>query len=419
MSVDERVGAGSVALGQAAERLELRRDECRLAVQLGLVRTVPGEGRRPRVDRHELERLTGAPDFPEGLRARVRAVGTREAATLLAVTPERFTKLARTGHLNPVRFYLNRYRAVVWLYLAGDVGELARDRPDLLTGPLPPPLRERLAASEDLRPRNWRARRLALLLRSAEDSWERAAAIASLLDPTHLAEVVTDPYERARLDRLRPPPPPGRPTSAAAREITERLTRACDPDEIQWHRDNLADALAEASAAEPAPHTSPPVPTGSLAAPAQASSSGSGSCVPGPSGRAARLSRSQALASALRSGSPSTPASAVRQGADPALAAASAAALVLATARARVAGPPPPPSEETVAALTSTSGATSATGAGAAGGVASRGPASGVAGDRPPVRRDKGRRRLLDRLRRRQPSAGRGDRGWGWPAAWP
>ncbi|WP_435188883.1 DUF6397 family protein [Streptomyces sp. bgisy126] len=272
MKVDGRertaeAGARTVTPARAARELELKRDEFRLAVQLGLVRTVPaGEGGRRKVERCELDRLKAAPDFPAGLRDRVRAVGTGEAAALLGITPERFTRLVRTGHLSPVRFSLNRYRAVVWTYVAEEVADFGRACPALLAGRLPLELRERLAAGEDLRPRNWRARRLALLLRAADDPWERASAVASLLDPLQVAEVVDDPYERAHLDRLRPPPPPGMPLPAAARELAERLTRADDPDEILWHRLSLALALDEARAACPAPYpgdaAAPTAPTG-------------------------------------------------------------------------------------------------------------------------------------------------------------
>ncbi|WP_435972536.1 DUF6397 family protein [Streptomyces sp. Qhu_M48] len=253
MTVDE--GARTVTPGRAAQELELGRDEFRLALQLGLVRTVPvGEGGRRRVEQGELDRLRAAPDFPAGLRDRVRAVGTGEAAALLEITPERFTRLARTGHLSPVRFSLNRYRAVVWTYLAEDVAEFGLACPALLAGRLPRELRERLAAHEDRRPRNWRARRLGVLLRASTDPWARAAAIASLLDPFQVAEVVDDPFERAHLDRLRPPPPPGMPVRATAHDIAERLTRADDPDEILWHRLSLALAVDEARAERSAPY---------------------------------------------------------------------------------------------------------------------------------------------------------------------
>ncbi|MFJ3581910.1 DUF6397 family protein [Streptomyces sp. NPDC090127] len=267
----------TLAPTRAARELELRRDEFQFAVQLGLVRTVPGAAqppaRRPgtqrapgaepaapdsrstrrRVAQGEIDRLRAAPDFPSGLRERVRTVGTTEAAELLSVRAERFTKLARTGHLSPVRFYLNRYRAVVWLYLAAELGEFALTHPGLLTGRLPGEIRERVEGGEDRRPRNWRARRLGLLLRATGDPWARAAAIAALLDPGQLAEVVDDPYERTHLDRLRPEPPSGLPESAASREIAERLMVADDPDEVLWHRMSLALALNEARADRPAP----------------------------------------------------------------------------------------------------------------------------------------------------------------------
>ncbi|MBD0708840.1 MULTISPECIES: DUF6397 family protein [unclassified Streptomyces] len=254
MTVDE--GMRTVTPGRAAQELELRRDEFQLAVQLGLVRTVPaGESGRRRVEQREIDRFKAAPDFPAGLRDRVRAIGTGEAAALLEITPERFTRLVRTGHLNPVRFSLNRYRAVVWTYLAEEVAEFGLLCPELLTGRLPRELRDRLAAGEDLRPRNWRARRLGVQLRATGDPWAKAAAIAALLDPVQVAEVVDDPYERHHLDRLRPPPPPGVPARAeSTRDLVERLMRADDPDEILWHRLSLALALDEARGDRQAPH---------------------------------------------------------------------------------------------------------------------------------------------------------------------
>lgn len=257
--------AGAVAPSRAAEELELKRDEFRLAVDLGLVRTVPGpapgapdaapgdRGRR-RVPRDEIERLRAAPDFPDGLRERVRAVGTGEAAELLSVTRDRFARLARTGHFSPVRFYINRYRAVVWLYPAAELTEFALNHPQLLAGRLPLDVRTQADTDHlDWRPRNWRARRLGVLLRASDDPWVRAAAIASLLDPSHVAEVVDDPYERAHLERLRPAPPSWRPNAPTPREIADRLMVADDPDEILWHRMSLALALDEARADREAP----------------------------------------------------------------------------------------------------------------------------------------------------------------------
>ncbi|MEV7282481.1 DUF6397 family protein [Streptomyces sp. NPDC093111] len=261
-------GSQAVTPGRAAEELGLRRDEFQLAVQLGIVRTVPGKatgsapaagpdgpggGMRRRVHRSEIERLRAASDFPEGLRERVRVVGATEGARLLAVTRERFTRLARTGHFSPLRFYVNRYRAVVWLYPAAELAEFALNHPALLTGRLPLDVRSRAGGDEDWRPRNWRARRLGSLLRASRDPWVRTAAIASLLDPVQVAEVVDDPYERVYLDRLRPEPPAGRPTGPAARETADRLMLADDPDEILWHRMSLALALDEARADRQAP----------------------------------------------------------------------------------------------------------------------------------------------------------------------
>ncbi|MEU2547729.1 DUF6397 family protein [Streptomyces roseolus] len=266
MTVDETTR--TVAPVRAAEELELKRDEFRLAVRMGLIRTAPNPvavpdprgahrdrppERRP-VARAELDRLRAAPDFPEGLRERVRAVGAGEAAGLLSVSYDRFNRLARTGHLSPVRFYLNRYRMVVWLYLAAEVTAFGEENPGLLTGRLPAGVRERHAAGEDLRARNWRSRHLSLLLRGTDDPWARAAAIASLLDPVQVAEVVDDPYERAYLDRLRPAPPPGLPVAGASHETAVRLVRADDPDEILWHRMSLALALDEARAVRQAPY---------------------------------------------------------------------------------------------------------------------------------------------------------------------
>ncbi|MFF2777208.1 DUF6397 family protein [Streptomyces sp. NPDC058052] len=261
--------ARTVTPARAAEELELRREEFRLAVRMGLIRTAPdpdpegpsrhrGSGRdrapeRRPVTRAELDRLKAAPDFPDGLRERVRAVGAGEAAGLLSITHDRFARLARTGHLSPVRFYLNRYRAVVWLYVAAEVTAFGEAHPALLSGRLPTEVRER-ALTEDLRARNWRSRHLSLLLRGADDPWARAAAIASLLDPVQIAEVVDDPYERSHLDRLRPAPPPGFPVAGPSREIADRLVRADDPDEILWQRMSLALALDEARAARQAPY---------------------------------------------------------------------------------------------------------------------------------------------------------------------
>lgn len=283
----------TLAAGRAAQELRLKRGEFELATQMGHVRTVGGalSGRR-RVARGEVERLRRAAGFPGALRERVRTVGTAEGAELMDISPGRFTRLARAGYLVPVRFYLNRYRAVVWLYLAEELRAFASSEPGLLTGRLPrtrtrtePRNRtarvgagscagagagaeaaldaeaaeaagERTAGEEDCRPRNWRGRRIGLLLHESDDRWERAAIVGSVLDPVQLAELVPDPYERACLNRFRPDLAPGRPASEAGREVMGRLLTADDPDEISWHRSSLTALLADARRDRQAPRPS-------------------------------------------------------------------------------------------------------------------------------------------------------------------
>ncbi|CAL9370787.1 DUF6397 family protein [Streptomyces sp. enrichment culture] len=246
-----------VTTGRAARELGLRRTEFDLAVRLGRIRTGPGgaAGER-RVPRAEIERLRAGPGFPETLRRSVHAVGTAEGAAMLGVPKTRFTRLARLGLLVPVAFYLNRYRAVVWLYLADEVrlfGDDEKNAP-LLTGRTPEGLRGLLDAGTDLRPRNWRSRHLGFLLREAEDPWARAGTVASFLDPLHVAQVVRDPHERSRLHglRRRPPGSGGGPDSPGA-QIAADLMTARDPDEIAWLRADLARLVDEARAHRPAP----------------------------------------------------------------------------------------------------------------------------------------------------------------------
>ncbi|WP_411760249.1 DUF6397 family protein [Streptomyces tunisiensis] len=248
-----------VTTGRAARELGLRRTEFDLAVRLGRVRTGPGRapGER-RVARAEIERLRAGPDFPEALRRSVHAVGTAEGAELLGVAKSRFTRLARLGLLVPVAFHLNRYRAVVWLYLAdelrlfGDDGKHAA----LLTGRMPEGLRGLLDSGTDLRPRNWRGRHLGFLLREAEDPWARAGAVASFLDPLHVARVVRDPYDRSHLNTFRRRPPGGANPDSPGARIAADLTTARDDDEIAWLRADLARLVDEARAHRPAPRPS-------------------------------------------------------------------------------------------------------------------------------------------------------------------
>ncbi|GAB2449792.1 DUF6397 family protein [Streptomyces incanus] len=254
-----------VAAGRAARELGLKPSEFDLAVDLGRIRTTPGgRGAGRRVDRAELERLRARPGHPEALRESVRTVGTTEGALLMGVTKDRFTRLARLGLLAPTRFYLNRYRAVVWLYLAEELRQFTADEKNtpLLRGRASDNLRGQLDTGLDLRARNWRTRRLAILLRRATDPWSRAGALASLLDPPHICEVVKDPYERSHLSRFCPERPShGSPGSPGA-VLTETLVTAQDPDEIAWFQAELAQMLAEAREHRPAPRpaSAPPRP---------------------------------------------------------------------------------------------------------------------------------------------------------------
>ncbi|MGW0711955.1 DUF6397 family protein [Streptomyces sp. NPDC002643] len=245
-----------LAQSRAARELGLKRGELDLAVQLGCVRTVLDEGGGDRrVARAEIDRLRAEEGFPEALRQRVATVGTKAAAEILGVTTPRFGRIARLGLVTPVKFYLNRYRAVVWLYLAEEVRQFASDDANAtwLTGRTPEEARERLEAGLDLRARNWRGRQLGFLLRQADDPWARAAAPASFLDPVQVAEIVQDPYERAHLNRHRPARfDQGAPDSPAALRTTEIMT-ADDPDEIAWLRADLRQSLAEARAHRLAP----------------------------------------------------------------------------------------------------------------------------------------------------------------------
>ncbi|MFD5424338.1 DUF6397 family protein [Streptomyces sp. NPDC127084] len=244
----------SLGFRRAAAALKLRPGELDLALRLGYVRSAAGATvGSGRVPLDEVERLRALDGHPESLRERVRTVATAGACRLASTTRDRFTKLARTGHITPVGFYLNRYHTVVWLYLASEVAEFADGHPDLLNGRLPAPLRARLDGGEDWRARNWRGRHIGMLLRQAPDAWARAAAIASVLTPAVVAEVVHDPRERAYVEFLRPDPPGGPPASFAVRALRNDLLLADDPDEVAWHRRNLCLALDEARAWRPAP----------------------------------------------------------------------------------------------------------------------------------------------------------------------
>ncbi|MFE6823585.1 DUF6397 family protein [Streptomyces sp. NPDC057690] len=257
--------SASCTPSRAARELDLKRSEFDLAVHLGRIRTMPDEGGGGRrVARAEIERLRSDPGFPEALRASVLAVGTSEGAAVMGVPPARFTRLARLGLVVPVRFYLNRYRAVVWLYLADELKQFAADGTNafLLTGRTPEVLRSQLDAGVDLRSRNWRGRHLGFLHRQAEGPWQRAGVLAGFLDPLEVAAVVEDPYERSHLNRFRPRPPAQGTAGTPAAHLVEKIMTADDPDEIDWLRYDLERTLAEARAEQPAPRPAwKPAPT--------------------------------------------------------------------------------------------------------------------------------------------------------------
>ncbi|MGW0943183.1 DUF6397 family protein [Streptomyces sp. NPDC002623] len=264
--------ADSFAPSRAARELDLKRSEFDLAVHLGRIRTVPDEGGGGRrVVRAEIDRLRSEPGFPEALRERVLVVGTGEGAAILEVPPTRFTRLARLGLVVPVKFYLNRYRAVVWLYLADELRQFASEKTNgfLLTGRTPEVLRSQLAAGVDLRSRNWRGRHLGYLLRQTDGPWQRAGALAGFLDPLQVAEIVKDPYERAHLNRFRPGPPAHGAPGTPAAHLVEKIMTADDPDELAWLRSDLANTLDEARADQPAPRPAPrPAPKPAVSGPA-------------------------------------------------------------------------------------------------------------------------------------------------------
>ena len=258
-----RATGHTLAPSRAARELGLKRSELDLAVHLGHLRTVvddAGGGRR--IARAEVDRLRAEKGFPESLRERVDAVGTGPAAQILGVPASRFTRLARLGLVTPVKFYLNRYRAVVWLYLAAELRQFAADESNArwLTGRMPQDMRRQLGAGLDLRPRNWRGRHLGFLLRQSGDPWHRAAAPAALLDPIQVAEIVQDPYERAHLNRHLPARADHGPPGSPAAQLIERIVTADDPDEIAWLRTDLQHALVEARAHRLAPRSRRKVP---------------------------------------------------------------------------------------------------------------------------------------------------------------
>ncbi|MFE9928791.1 DUF6397 family protein [Streptomyces sp. NPDC005533] len=260
VEVTERAGRDAAAEGgggdaealmgglRAAGELGLTRGEFARAVQLGMVWSArPTAGGAARYARAELERARSAAGGADALRERVEAVAGAEAgAGVLGIGPSRFTRLARCGHLTPVGYRINRYRAVVWLYLAAELRTFAAREPGMLRGTAPEADRELMAAKADLRPRRWRGRHVGLLLRRTADPWERAAVLASVLPEEELRAAVPDPGERIVLAALAPPPPYGHPQVPASAAVALPLLKAGPPEEVHWYRTSLDFALTGA-----------------------------------------------------------------------------------------------------------------------------------------------------------------------------
>ncbi|WP_415953076.1 DUF6397 family protein [Streptomyces sp. KLOTTS4A1] len=236
----------------AAKELLLTRSEFEHAVLRGLIATVPGRAAGGRlVTRGELDRVQATKGFPGALRERVRVVGTAQAGSLLGIANARFTRLARAGLVAPAGFRLNRYRSLVWHYFAEEVRGFGAAHPELLTGRAPAEMSRRLRAGEDLRAARWRDRLHQHRLGLATTHWERAAVTASFLAPAEVADVLTDPHERALLNSLRQMAQttgttgPGAPPSPADL-LTEHLMEAREPEEVRGYRVLLALSAAVA-----------------------------------------------------------------------------------------------------------------------------------------------------------------------------
>ncbi|MGW7291822.1 DUF6397 family protein [Streptomyces xiamenensis] len=255
---DVPVGLWSRAIRTTVRELGFTRHEFEAALDLDELPTVDCAGApwRRRVPRAALDRLRGDRRTRTGLRDRIRLVNASGGADLLGISTARFARLARGGCFSPVGFHLNRYHAIVWRYAAGELRDLAGHSPELLRGAAPEGLRKALAAGQDWRPRKWRGRRTALLMRQAAGPWEKAAVPAAVLEPPVLRDVVPDPDERAHLALLRPPLLSLEPGGTRT-ELIRDVLRATDPEEVRWYRSLLERHLAGARAARPAPGTVP------------------------------------------------------------------------------------------------------------------------------------------------------------------
>jgi hypothetical protein len=255
-------GPPALTLDRAREELKLTFVEFELALQLGEITTVVDGAHRPRVPAAEVARVRDAAGGAPSLLARIELADTTTAAELLGISRDRMLRLTRAGCVRPVRWYVNRYRALVWLYLVSELREFAVGSPALLAGRLPQALRAAEAAGDDQRARGWRSRRVAQLVRDAPGPWEEAAVWAALLGPEVTDSVVPDPHERSRLRTAHTVLPHGHPGPLADVALIRRLTVADHPDEIALALLALSDALhrARTRKSPPRPDPAPPPP---------------------------------------------------------------------------------------------------------------------------------------------------------------
>ena len=191
--------------------------------------------------------------WSDGLPVEGRLVGTVTGSELLGVSRGRFLLLARAGCLCPARWYVNRYRALVWLYPAEEVVAFAGARPEWLTGRLPEAVRAGLDRGLDLRPGTWRARRTDLLVARAADARQEVAVWFSLLGAERSADLLPDPGERLRMAGERVSLLTGAPAAAAGEEGCPVPLVAQDVAETAHARARLSEALERA---RPAPSAS-------------------------------------------------------------------------------------------------------------------------------------------------------------------
>jgi len=276
--IGERGGASGalVSLRRARDALGLDHGQFELARQLGEVRTVACGPGSWKVSAEEVARLTGVGDRPAGLRSRLRLVSSAGGARLVGTGRDRFTRLATVGCVRPVSWYVNRYRALVWLYPAEELSRFATENPGLLTGRLRGAFREALERGVGRRGRRWREWWAGQLVGEARNAWAEAAVWSALLGPEITDDAVPDGEERTHPCRLRAALPSGGPATAPP-ELVRRVTTATHPDEIASGLSALTEALGRARVASRTPLTRPPAPPASAAVPPGMRPRGSGS----------------------------------------------------------------------------------------------------------------------------------------------